>query len=153
MRSYVEDLREQLRGIHEQARHALDVSTRRQKRNYDRSKHGHVYRRGQFVWLYDNRRRPCLSKKLGLPWQGPYQVVGVLSDVVFRIQTSARGKTKVVHADRLKLYDGPALVPWVYRAPEVVEEKGPELHKVGEGDPSVAREGAEGTRAQTRRRW
>ena len=73
----------------------------------------------------------------------------VLSDVVFRIQRSARGKTKVVHADRLKLYEGPALVSWVYRAPEVVEEKGPELHKVGEGDPSVAREKVEGTREST----
>ena len=110
---YAEDLREQLRGIHERAQHALDVNTRRQKRNYDRSKRGSVYRQGQFVWLYDN-----WSKKLGLPWQGPYQVVSVLSDVVFRIQRSARGKTKVVRADRLKLYDGPALVSWVYRTPE-----------------------------------
>ena len=64
---YAEDLREQVRGIHERAWHALDVNTRRQKRNYDRSKHGLVYTQGQFVWLTGNWRRPCLSKKLGLP--------------------------------------------------------------------------------------
>ena len=50
---YAEDLREQLKGIHEQAQHALDVNTRWQKRNYDRSKCGPVYRPGQVVWLYD----------------------------------------------------------------------------------------------------
>ena len=66
-----EELRENLREIHERARYALEVSAQRQKRNYDRSAHGPVYEQGQFVWLYDTRRRPSLSKKLGLHWQGP----------------------------------------------------------------------------------
>ena len=61
----------------------------------------------------------------------------MLSDVVFRIQRTARGKTRVVHADRLKLYEGPILVSWVYKAPKEVEEKGPELHKVGREDPAI----------------
>ena len=64
----------------------------------------------------------------------------MLSDVVVRIQGTARGKTRVVHADRLKLYEGPALVSWVYKAPKTVEERGPELHKVGGGDPVVPTE-------------
>ena len=132
---YVEDLREQMRAIHARARHALDISTRRQKKNYDRSRHGPVYEEGQFVWLYDNRRRTGLSRKLGLPWQGPYLVVGALSDVVFRVQRSVRGKTKVVHADRLKLYEGPALVPWVFKAPRVLEEVEPRVHVVEDVEP------------------
>jgi len=127
---FVDDLRDRIRGIHERARHALSMSARRQKKNYDRSVHGPVYKQGQFVWLHDTRRRPRLSKKLGLPWQGPYLVVGVLSDVVYRIQRTNRGKTKVVHADRLKLYEGPDLVKWKYKPPTAVMERGPELHQM-----------------------
>ena len=114
---YADELRDNLRAIHERARHALEVSARRQKKNYDRSTHGPAYRPQQFVWLYDTQRRQRLSKKLGLPWQGPFMVASALSDVVFRIQRSSRGKAKVVHADRLKPYEGPELVTWRYRAP------------------------------------
>jgi hypothetical protein len=111
---YAEELRERIRGIHERARHALKANMRRQKRNYDRFTHGPVFKVGKFVWLCSKQRRPGLSKKLGLPWEGPYLVVTALSDVTFRIQRSARSKPKIVHADRLKCYEGPELVPWQY---------------------------------------
>ena len=121
---YADDLRERIRTIHERARYALEMSARRQKKNYDRLVHGPTYKQGQFVWLYDTKRKIGLSKKLSLPWEGPYLVVQVLSDVTVRIQRSARGKPKVVHIDRLKLYEGPELVSWRYKAPrDVVEEE------------------------------
>jgi hypothetical protein len=139
---FADNLRERIREIHERARHALDMNARRQKKNYDRSVHGPIYKRGQFVWLHDTQRRARLSKKLGLPWQGPYLVVSILSDVVYRIQRTNRGKTKVVHADRLKLYEGPKLVSWTYKPPAGTTERGPELHQVGmeekgEGGPEA----------------
>ncbi len=112
---YAEDLRDRIRSIHERARHALGLSARRQKKNYDRSAHGSLYKEGQFVWLYNTTRKPGMSKKLALPWEGPYLVVQALSDVTLRIQKSSRSKPKVVHSDRLKIYEGPDLVPWRYK--------------------------------------
>ncbi len=111
---YAEGLRERVRAIHERARHALKANMRRQKRNYDRLAHGPIYRVGQFVWLLTKYRKAGLTKKLGLPWEGPYLVVTSLSDVTFRIQRSARSKPRIVHGDRLKPYEGPELIPWEY---------------------------------------
>jgi len=121
---YAEELRERIRGVHARARHAAVINIKRQKRNYDRRVHGPEFRKGQFVWLHSRQRRPNLSKKLSLPWEGPYLVVTVLSDVVLRIQRSARSKPMVVHSDRLKLYEGPELVAWEYKAPGTLEEIG-----------------------------
>ena len=111
---YAEELREKIRGMHERARHALGMSARRQKRHYDRKLCGPAYKEGAFVWLYRAARKPNLSQKLMLPWEGPFLIVKVLSDVTYRIQKSARSKPQVVHADRLKLYEGPPLTAWKY---------------------------------------
>ena len=44
-----------------------------------------------------------------LPCEGHFLVVKVMSDVTFRIQKSSHSKPQVVHADRLKPYEGPKL--------------------------------------------
>lgn len=64
-----------------------------------------------------------MSKKLMLPWEGPYLVVTVLSDVTYRIQKTARSKLKVVHSDRLKPYEGPELEAWSNEALVPVEAR------------------------------
>ncbi len=109
---YGTELKERLQGIHDRARHALQVSSRRQKRNYDRTARGPKYQKGKFVWLFNIQRlRPLgkafMSKKLMLPWEGPYLITGVLSDMTYRIQRTLKSKPRVVHADRLKPYEGP----------------------------------------------
>ena len=112
---YAEELRERIRGIHERARYALKVNMRRQKRNHDLLAKEPKFKEGQFVWLHNRSRRPGLSRKLALPWEGPYQIVTRLSDVHCRIQQSQRSKCKIVHVDRLKRYEGPELKPWLYK--------------------------------------
>ncbi len=49
-----------------------------------------------------------------LSWEGPFLVIKVMSDVTYRIQKTSRSKPQVVHADRLKLYEGPVLKAWRY---------------------------------------
>ncbi len=120
---YAEELREKIRDMSERARYALHMSARRQKRYYDRKANGPVYKEGEFVWLYRNSRRTSLSRKLMLPWEGPYLVVKVMSDVTYRIQKTARSKLQVVHADRLKPYEGPQLKGWKYETPVAVESE------------------------------
>jgi len=39
-------------------------------------------------------------------WEGPYNVVKRLNDVVYRVQRSPKGKIKIVHLNRLKKYQG-----------------------------------------------
>jgi len=120
------DLRERMQRAHEHARDVLQTSAGRQKRNYDRRAHGDGITEGSFVWLFSRARKPGITNKLRLPWEGPYLVIQKLSDVHVRIQKSPRAKTTVIHMDRLKPYTGPELVPWKYRKEPMVDRDQPE---------------------------
>ena len=103
---YAQQLRERMEETYQRAQERKGVELRRQKRNYDRKSDGKLYEAGQFVWLRNNARKKGVSPKLAPKWEGPYQVVSRLSDVTYRIQRSPRSKMRVVHFDRLKLYNG-----------------------------------------------
>ena len=70
------------------------------------------------------------------PWEGPYLVVSVLSDVTYRIQRRRRAKAKVIHADRLKPYLGPALRSWISEEGETVTPVS-QVASVGEIEPVI----------------
>ena len=111
--AYVEALQKRLASAHEAARTMLKKSAVRQKMNYDKRLSSNPYQVGDSVWLLNNRRKKGKSPKLTCPWGGPYLVISVLSDVVYRIQKSPRTKPKVIHADRIKPYLGPPLKSWI----------------------------------------
>ena len=56
---------------------------------------------GASIWLHNARKNKGRNAKLDCPREGPYLVISVLSDVVYRIQ---KAKTKVVHSDQFKPY-------------------------------------------------
>ena len=101
-----------MREAHERARSSLKGASRRQKKQYDRRAHGSPIQAGSFVWLYSYQRKPGISKKLRLPWEGPFLVLQKLSDVHCKIQRSPRAKCRIIHVDRLKPYEGPTMKPW-----------------------------------------
>ena len=74
-----------------------------QKELYDRKRHGDPYQVGDLVWLHSSVVPRGYSRKLHLPWTGPYKVLKRLSDVTYRIQSS-RGRRClcVVHFNRLR---------------------------------------------------
>lgn len=109
---YALALQQRLAGAHEVARRHLGKAAEWQKRNYNKRVSSKPFRVGDSVWLHNIRRKKGRNPKLDCPWEGPYLVVSVLSDVTYRIQRSRRAKPKVIHADRLKPYLGPALKSW-----------------------------------------
>ena len=62
-------------------------------------------------------------------------MVSVLSDVTYRIQRSRRAKPKVIHADRLKPYLGPALKSWIVEREETVMPDESHVVTAGEVGP------------------
>ena len=70
---------------HEFARQNLKKTAVRQKRNYDKKMAGKPFQVGDSVWLHQVRRKKGRNPKLDCPWEGPYLVTAVLSDVVYRI--------------------------------------------------------------------
>ena len=83
------------------------------------------------------RRKKGRNAKLDCPWQGPYLVISVLSDVVYRIQKSKNAKPKVVHSDRLKPYLGPPLEKWIPKRLVQLSKEGEEGREASDVDSPV----------------
>uniref|UniRef100_A0A8D8X1Z2 Integrase p58-like C-terminal domain-containing protein n=1 Tax=Cacopsylla melanoneura TaxID=428564 RepID=A0A8D8X1Z2_9HEMI len=98
------ELQEGLRNIHDKTRDKLKLSSDRMKTRYDSLCNSVGFQVGDQVWLYNPKRRKGRSPKLQQDWEGPYNVITKINDVVYRIQKGPRGKFKVVHLDRLATY-------------------------------------------------
>jgi hypothetical protein len=121
---FTSKLKKNLEAAFENARENIRSEHVRQKRVYDQRSHGKPYKPGDFVWLYQPRRKKGITTKLSCNWIGPFMITKKLSDTVYRIQRSRNTKPKVIHYDRLKLYRGTNAVPWTVgeRTPEIVTD-------------------------------
>ena len=112
---YVANLRDRLHTVHNEVRANVKLATERMKTRYDLRANSAGFQAGDQVWLYNPQRRRGRSPKLQSSWEGPYNVITRINDVVYRIQRSAKSKMKVVHLDRLMKYHGTNEVDGVVR--------------------------------------
>ena len=103
---YVTDLRRRMDDIHEQVRTNIQGASDRMKDQYDVKAEKGGYQPGNLVWLYNPQRRRGLSPKLQRNWEGPYEIVKRINDVVYRIRKMPNGKPRVVHFNRLAPFAG-----------------------------------------------
>ncbi|KAJ8938634.1 hypothetical protein NQ318_015933 [Aromia moschata] len=103
---YVSTLRQRMDDIHERVRSNIQGASDRMKETYDINANDGRYQPGNQVWLYNPQHRRGLSPKLQSSWEGPYEVVTRINDVVYRIQKLPRGKPRVVHFNRLAPFAG-----------------------------------------------
>lgn len=119
---YVSDLRRKMHDIHEQVRSNIRGASDRMKGVYDARVEGRTYNEGDLVWLYNPQRRRGLSPKLQQNWEGPFEIVKRINDVVYRIRKVPNGKPRVVHFNRLAPYAGDNDAEEGVRIAEVVDE-------------------------------
>ena len=103
---YAQAVQKRSAGAHDLPRRHLNKAAVRQKRNYDKRLAGRSFVIDGSVWLHNVRRTTGRNAKLDCPLEGPYLVISVLLDVVYRIHNSRKPKPKVFHSERLKLYHG-----------------------------------------------
>ncbi|KAJ8979571.1 hypothetical protein NQ317_019146 [Molorchus minor] len=103
---YVTTLRRRMDDIHDQVRSNIQSASDRMKETYDIGAQNDGYQSGDLVWLYNPQRRRGLSPKLQTLWEGPYEVLARINDVVYRIKKSSGGKPRVVHFNRLTPFSG-----------------------------------------------
>ena len=115
--AYVKELRMWLSEAYERVRLHLSAEQKRHKQLYDTKVAGNPFVKGDKVWLHNAAVPRGHSKKLHRFWKGPYTVVDVLNNNVYKIkQDVSPHKQHTVHFDRLK--------PYVHRA-EQREETSP----------------------------
>jgi len=98
---FVSQLRRKLNELHEGVRQQLELRSRKVKDLYRKKARWLLFEAGQKVWLFNPRRIKGRTFKIQSNWEGPYEVVRRLNDVVYCIRESNRHKNKIVYLDRL----------------------------------------------------
>ena len=99
------ELNERFYEIHKEAQMTMGSEQRRQRQYFNRKVNGESFKEGDFVWLFEPHK--AKSRKLYLPWQGPFEVLSRTSEVTYMIcKRGKKGKWQKVHliANRLKPY-------------------------------------------------
>ena len=105
---YQNHLQQQLRQAYTAVREHSLAEQARQKRLYDKSVYGPKYEVGDEVWLHCPAVPRGRCKKFHRPWQGPFTVVKVIDNFVYRIQNNTTPRKRlVVHYNHLKPYHPP----------------------------------------------
>ena len=101
---WVQDLRNTLTKLHEQAEKNEGEYKKASKKYYDRKARNRSFQKGDMVLLHT----PSLTGKLDSIWDGPFEVMGVLSETSYKIAVpNKRSHTQIVHINRLKLWQMP----------------------------------------------
>lgn len=127
-------LQQQLETAYHRARTHLALQ-RRQKTLYDRKSVGHAYNAGDLTWLHCPAIPLGTSRKLYRPWQGPYEIVKVITDVLYCIRLIKSPWCCIgVHYNRLKPYqrrDGCGIQPL---SPVTIQPFNPQLSPESQSD-------------------
>ena len=89
-------LRQRMEAAYHRVRSQLCLQQRRQKNLYDRKVAGAPYCVGDLVWLHSPAIARGSSRKLHCPWQGPYKIVKVITDVIYWIQHTKQPRRRIV---------------------------------------------------------
>lgn len=106
MYDYVPDRMTKLWNVHESARENSSKASDCQKRNYDLKTTDQTFSQGDGVLLFNPAKFKGRSQKHSCKWEGPYTIVGKISDLIFEIKSSSTAKPKIVHIYRLKPFVG-----------------------------------------------
>ena len=117
---YVTDLRDHLQATFAWAQENLEASVKGSKAYYDRKVSHHEYNVGDKVFLFRFATQVGISRKFLPRWIGPFEIVGKLSPVAYRIRVSKPSQApsyKWVHANQIKPFKPFSLPETVEPAP------------------------------------
>ena len=103
---YARQLQDRLETAHRFAKHQAQQAGVRQKRCYDMHAKGQDFQAGDLAWVYGPKRVKGRCPKLDRKWVGPCYVVERVGEVVYRVRLAPRGRTVVLHRDRMAPYRG-----------------------------------------------
>ena len=76
---------------------------KRQKRYHDSKLSWMSFDKGNKVYVFFPQRKVGTSSKLTSYWRGPFDITRKFSDFLYEVNCGYRGKTQVIHVDRLRL--------------------------------------------------
>ena len=111
---YVADLQDKMHDTFVHVREHLQKAQNTQKRDYDSRIAVNNYAVGDMIYVLDSTKVVGLSPKLcSNRWKGPQLVTRKISELLFEVKASEKGKTKILHHNRLKPYHGDDIPEWI----------------------------------------
>ena len=99
---YVKNIREQLQQSHSTAMINLNKALDHEQKSYLNRLRPNKYKLKEPVWYWLPTFKRGECPKILSFWTGPYFIVEIISDVVYRVQSSAKSKARIVHHNQLK---------------------------------------------------
>jgi len=110
---YVNELLQRQRNAYRLVRQHLGRAAERRKKEYDLHVRSRQFNRGDWVYHYCPRRYKGRSPKWSRMYKEPYLIIKVIQPCNYVLQNSARSKTFMTHADKLKEYSGETPKSWL----------------------------------------
>ena len=105
-KNYADTLIDHLMKIRKIAIENLEQSQQRNKNYYDKKRRDIKFKVGQKVLVFTPLRKVGKSEKLMHNWYGPYEIIEVMSPLVYKLQhLEKRNKIDLVHISRIKVYE------------------------------------------------
>jgi len=75
--------------------------------------HPYEYNVGEWVWVYNPRRKAGRYIKWQKQYYGPFLITDKIGPVTYAVQRSQKAQAQIVHRDKLKLYRGDTPKSWL----------------------------------------
>lgn len=119
---YVNEVQAEMFKVYDFARDNIQGSSENAQRRWNSRCRPGSYKVGDTILLKRYAFGPG-PKKFKDKWQGPYLVVSVVNDVMYRVQTKEKGDNfKIVHFDRMKSYHGDNYPNWIPKVQKSISE-------------------------------
>jgi transposase InsO family protein len=119
--AYHDKLETTLRLVYHCTKDHLKSAMLTQKHYYNNRARNRNFKIGDSVWFYNPTRIQGRSPNLDKAWQGPYGVVATYGPVLIEIRKGLRGKSKIIHVDKLAHTKTPMNMKWVHLVPKLHE--------------------------------
>ena len=96
-------LKEKLEEAYSCVRNHVPGAMLRQKSLHDLKLSWQKFNKDDEVYVYFPRYLPGQSPKLTNRWKGPFKILEKCTDVTFKVNCGQRGKSQVIHIDRMRL--------------------------------------------------
>ena len=131
-------MKQKLQETQQLMREYMDVEQERQKSYYDRSKYGPSFKVGEDVLVFNPTVKKGETRTFTSFYRGPYIIVEIINDLIFKVEDKKTRKTIKNYYDRLKKYqkrENPFTPePQAKRKTIIKEQKNSELNSSHDSD-------------------
>jgi hypothetical protein len=102
LQKHVEDLSVSLGNMHKAVSESVSSKRAAERKRRLIKSHKVNFGLGDFVLVAIPKQK--IRNKMQVKWSGPFRIIEVINDLIFKVETLDSSKTEIIHAQRLRFY-------------------------------------------------